>query len=155
MDTEDRQRLPPLIAKVALVNRRGGMAREAWFYDELWPLQGVAIPLCFGWFETEISSTDDVWSQLNVPLTCPLSPVYPGQSLEDVSRPPHDGRNLGEAEDSPPIEGRLAEIGAVTTKISILLIERLGRHYLPKPKCEPYCKPDYHQHYDPDLTPEV
>lgn len=132
LDRSDRRHLPPLIAKVALQLCRGHIARESWFYDELWPLQGVAVPLCFGWFEAEVSPSDDVWRQLGVQSVSPLSPVYPATSKDFYCyNPDHP-----EEEDySPAIEGRQVEYASVTTRISILLIERLGVQYLSTPEC--------------------
>ena len=122
IDERARERLPALVAKVARYKQRGRMAREKWLYDELWPLQGVAIPHCYGWFETEVDPSADVWGQnLKVTLSDsswdPLSPL-PLSSIPDtepnVPTPPQ------------PWSNDLDDIAAVTDRISILLIERAG-----------------------------
>lgn len=46
--------VPPLVVKIAKRGYACRLAREAWFYDELKPLQGVATARCFGWFEARL-----------------------------------------------------------------------------------------------------
>lgn len=48
--------IPPLVVKIARRRHVFRLAREAWFYDELETLQGVATARCFGWFEAPIPS---------------------------------------------------------------------------------------------------
>lgn len=46
--------LPGLVIKVADQARLEDLANEASMYDEMECLQGVAIPLCYGWLEADI-----------------------------------------------------------------------------------------------------
>jgi hypothetical protein len=43
-----------LVAKIARCNRAMDIVREGWMYDELAPLQGVAIPRCYGVFSARL-----------------------------------------------------------------------------------------------------
>lgn len=77
LDENLRRRLPALVAKVVRPWRRAHLGREKWFYDELWPLQGVAIPRCYGFFEAEIDASSDIWAELGVNTSEPLNPSPP------------------------------------------------------------------------------
>ena len=47
--------LPPLVVKVSWENHDQDLAHEVYYYDVLGPLQGVAIPRCYGYFRgTEV-----------------------------------------------------------------------------------------------------
>lgn len=46
--------IPPLVVKIAKRRYVHRLAREAWFYDELEPLQGVATARCFGWSDAQV-----------------------------------------------------------------------------------------------------
>lgn len=128
IDQDARRQLPTLLAKVSRHQRRGHMAREKWMYDELWPLQGVAIPHCYGWFETEIEPSEDVWGRsLNISLSSDIAPAGP------LSPPPRglNGNNDGKDTELPlPWSNTLDAFAAVTDRISILLIERVGDRLL-------------------------
>lgn len=67
-DDDLKHDLPPLVAKIASPNRNKSLAREAWFYDEMACLQGVAIPHCWGWFVGEVADEVDmtVWERIGV-----------------------------------------------------------------------------------------
>ncbi|KII84865.1 hypothetical protein PLICRDRAFT_179195 [Plicaturopsis crispa FD-325 SS-3] len=74
------------------------MAREAWFYEEMECLQGVAIARCYGFFQTELSDS-----------------VHIG--LWDNDEGDEDNEGVTEA----------AKVGADNPRVlSILLLERLG-----------------------------
>lgn len=47
-------KLPELVVKVAHPNRRDLLAKEASFYDEMENIQGIVVPRCYGFFETEL-----------------------------------------------------------------------------------------------------
>ncbi|KZV69920.1 hypothetical protein PENSPDRAFT_665431 [Peniophora sp. CONT] len=47
--------LPSLCVKIAFPAQRAKLSTEAWYYDDLQLLQGSAIPLCYGYFEAELS----------------------------------------------------------------------------------------------------
>ncbi|KAH8110962.1 hypothetical protein DFH11DRAFT_729715 [Phellopilus nigrolimitatus] len=47
-------RPPPLCVKIAGPGMSYRLSKEAWCYEELEKLQGVAIPRCYGWFEAKL-----------------------------------------------------------------------------------------------------
>ncbi|KAF8494757.1 hypothetical protein JB92DRAFT_1133179 [Gautieria morchelliformis] len=65
MDGDDQYALPPLVIKVAGRRRSDDLAREAWFYEELEHIQGVAIARCYGFFTGEIDPNSEVlgWAE--------------------------------------------------------------------------------------------
>ncbi|KAF8494756.1 hypothetical protein JB92DRAFT_3147075 [Gautieria morchelliformis] len=65
MDGADQYALPPLVIKVAGRRRSDDLAREAWFYEELEHIQGVAIARFYGFFTTEIDLNSEVlgWAE--------------------------------------------------------------------------------------------
>ncbi|KII84862.1 hypothetical protein PLICRDRAFT_344255 [Plicaturopsis crispa FD-325 SS-3] len=46
--------LPPLVIKIARRSRSQELEREAWFYEEMESLQGVALARCYGLFQVEL-----------------------------------------------------------------------------------------------------
>lgn len=46
--------LPPLVVKIGRANRCYSLAREAWFYEEMESIQGVAIARYYGCFKMEL-----------------------------------------------------------------------------------------------------
>lgn len=99
--------LPPLVVKLARRCRRGHIAREAWFYDELYELQGSVIPRCYGWFD----APEDPKSFQGA--------AYAPDSDKDV--------NLGRPAYIPhPWSAELDELAKPKDRISFLLLERLG-----------------------------
>lgn len=107
--------VPPLVAKVARRGRRGHLAREAWFYDELAALQGVSFARCFGWFEAEVEDETAVipWRK----------ETQMGPSMDSISSGVESElRSWGVA---------LASLGSATNVISVLLLERLSDEHLP------------------------
>ncbi|TFY78126.1 hypothetical protein EWM64_g5884 [Hericium alpestre] len=63
--------LPSFVIKVGRPNRCAAILREAWFYEKLELLQGVAIPRYYGWFETELleDSAEYTWKHENLTMT--------------------------------------------------------------------------------------
>lgn len=51
--------VPPLVCKFAARDRNKCISREAWFYDEMQTIQGLAIPHCFGLFEAILPENTD------------------------------------------------------------------------------------------------
>lgn len=106
-DSDDsRSYLPPLVVKMARRSRRGHIAREAWFYDELHELQGSVIPRCYGWFEAlqtaEFSGN-----------------MYAPDSDDDE----YEGKPSYYPE---PWSPELDELASHKDYISVLVLERLG-----------------------------
>lgn len=96
---------PPLVVKMARRSRRGHIAREAWFYDELHALQGSVIPRCYGWFEA------------------PETPNFVG----DVYAPDNEEEEDEESRYYPePWSDALGALGKEKGYISVLVLERLG-----------------------------
>ena len=99
--------LPPLVLKAGCFKRRAEIAREAWFYDEMECLQGVVVPRCYGWFETELTERQSFGSWYTA-----------GRGSED-----------SETENSNPewrfeTSPRLSEMSRSRNFVSVLLLER-------------------------------
>ena len=54
LPSEDGYRLPQLVLKMGRQQRCANLAREAWFYEDMECLQGVAVPRCYGLFSAKI-----------------------------------------------------------------------------------------------------
>lgn len=52
--------LPSVVLKFARPNRCADLNREAWFYEEMECLQGVALARCYGLFEADVPEGYDV-----------------------------------------------------------------------------------------------
>lgn len=111
----DGVHIPPLVAKVARRGRRGHLAREAWFYDELAVLQGVSIARCYGWFEAGVSNEGAILPWV----------------VQSKNGPEMDSM-------SPPARAELKSwgrdlysLGTTTNVVSILLLERLSDERMP------------------------
>ncbi|KAJ3894209.1 hypothetical protein GG344DRAFT_63194 [Lentinula edodes] len=100
--------LPELVFKFARLHRCADLYREAWFYEEMECLQGVAIPRCYGLFEAEI------------PPGCRLL-LPENQTL--VNNP--DSRDAQVDEFPHPL---IKELRSTRNKLCILVEERLGGH---------------------------
>ena len=137
LDEEYRRRLPPLVAKVCRYGARGYMARESWYYDELWPQHGIAVARYYGWFEAEIDGSVDIWgpNALNITTTRPLNPFPP--SVDPEEHDIDDFESAGAAELPEPWGKKLAELTAIHSKVSILLVERLEALPLTKKSDDP------------------
>ncbi|TFY74037.1 hypothetical protein EWM64_g9975 [Hericium alpestre] len=66
------QRLHAL--RISTPTSSGPERRRLLFYERTQALQGVALPSCYGWFETELSdeSRADAWKEQNVSLLIPV-----------------------------------------------------------------------------------
>ncbi|KAF8503189.1 hypothetical protein JB92DRAFT_2970786 [Gautieria morchelliformis] len=60
IDDTNQCALPSLVIKVAARRRSDDLAREAWFYEEMEDIQGVAIARCYGFFTAEIEQNSEV-----------------------------------------------------------------------------------------------
>lgn len=58
-DAPTDAQVPELVVKIARINRVTSLIRETWYYDEMQILQGVALPRCYGYFETTLSADAD------------------------------------------------------------------------------------------------
>ncbi|KAF8461156.1 hypothetical protein JB92DRAFT_3072774 [Gautieria morchelliformis] len=65
IDDTNQYALPSLVIKVAARRRSDDLAREAWFYEEMEDIQGVAIARCYGFFTAEIEQNSEVldWAE--------------------------------------------------------------------------------------------
>ncbi|TFY70823.1 hypothetical protein EVG20_g2169 [Dentipellis fragilis] len=109
--------IPPLMVKIARPNRTASLAREAWFYEEMECLQGVAVARCYGWFEAEIprNSLPHTWKTKHVPRVDEELDVG-GLENERSNGAPHE-----------MLEDRCWR----PNHLSILLMERLGERIPP------------------------
>ncbi|EKM53514.1 uncharacterized protein PHACADRAFT_211204 [Phanerochaete carnosa HHB-10118-sp] len=107
--------VPPLVVKVARINRVTSLLREAWFYDDMECIQGVSIPRCYGYFETEVPEDSDVRRQL--------------LAVAKKYRPEDDGEeNLVLSRDQMmgPLHPLLAERCQRRDIIAVTILEKLG-----------------------------
>ncbi|KAF8522500.1 hypothetical protein JB92DRAFT_2887122 [Gautieria morchelliformis] len=65
IDDTNQYALPALVIKVAARRRSDDLAREAWFYEEMEDIQGVAIARCYGFFTAEIEPNSELldWAE--------------------------------------------------------------------------------------------
>ncbi|KAF8522509.1 hypothetical protein JB92DRAFT_2887325 [Gautieria morchelliformis] len=65
IDDSNQYTLPSLVIKVAARRRYDDLAREAWFYEEMEDIQGVAIARCYWFFTAEIEQNSEVldWAE--------------------------------------------------------------------------------------------
>ncbi|GJJ14382.1 hypothetical protein Clacol_008646 [Clathrus columnatus] len=101
--TPDYTDLPPLVAKVWRHRRSETIEREAWFYEELEKVQGIAVPRCYGLFQTHIEWGTEVLAWNNK--------IDPNEPSEDSM---WMFTGVKEKTEEDP------------TLLSILLLERLG-----------------------------
>lgn len=112
--------LPPLVVKIGRSNRCMSMGREAWFYNEMESLQGIAIARCYGCFELELqrgmlaepwqdrlnrTDYDNEYDEL------PDFIEYPEEALEEKEVDPH------------PLLKKLIK---ARNRLCITVLERLG-----------------------------
>ncbi|TFY75542.1 hypothetical protein EWM64_g8471 [Hericium alpestre] len=53
-DSKSDVHLPPLVLKVARRWKSNSLLQEAWAYDEMEPIQGVALARCYGLFQVDL-----------------------------------------------------------------------------------------------------
>lgn len=104
--------LPPVILKFARPNRCADLNREAWFYEEMESLQGVALARCYGIFEADIPSSSQ-------PDQCSVRLPPNGWTMLDEEESPD---KYLDAEPHP----RLTELRETRDRLSVLVLERLG-----------------------------
>jgi hypothetical protein len=85
MDDADQYALPPLVIKVAARRRSEDLAREAWFYEEMEGLQGVAIARCYGFFTMEIDPNSEVldWAESDEASDEETDDLHEDSQIED------------------------------------------------------------------------
>ncbi|KAH8103184.1 hypothetical protein DFH11DRAFT_318001 [Phellopilus nigrolimitatus] len=142
--------LPPLVIKLAAPNRNRWLAREAWFYDELATLQGSVVPQCYGWFAAVIPDGKCV-----VPWWKNGLGPEDGKSDDDVydrdnplADPDHKGafRFYGAFNTAhKELLNRLRDAHCIT----LLLLERVGEHFIPK---NAYATPQMAKQIKEDIT---
>ncbi|GJJ09964.1 hypothetical protein Clacol_004189 [Clathrus columnatus] len=136
--------LPPLVAKISRCKRSASLEQEAWFYEELEQVQGIAVPRCYGLFQTHIQEGTEVrtWKE---------------DMDDDESDSEFDGPIVCEGF-SPPKPGEpIVTPGAVLTRpvlpvpdptlLSILVLERMGDK-MPIEQPLDDIKPDVYEIYD-------
>ncbi|KAF8494289.1 hypothetical protein JB92DRAFT_2595742, partial [Gautieria morchelliformis] len=131
IDGADQYALPPLVIKVAGRRRSEDLAREAWFYEELEHIQGVAIARCYGFFTAEIDANSEVlgWAESDANY----------DEEDDLDEPvsiPKSTRTV-----QSPVQN-----GSEKTILSVLVLERLGDH-LPIGVSMDTIQPDVHEIY--------
>lgn len=116
--------IPPLVVKIARRKRCQSLVREAWFYEEMECIQGVAIPRYYGCFKLNLERGTRVhpWNDPRCysPDTdldyCADFVQYPDDSLLESGISPH-----------PLLEELILETNAVY----VTVLERLGPELRP------------------------
>lgn len=118
--------LPPLVVKVSRSHDARQLAREAYYYDEMECLQGSVIPRYYGFFEATIPGNWDFGPWRRDPIVrgsrqCAHSDTE-SEFEDDDYRPRFDAADQDYSSDEePPLPPP-----SVPTKVSILVMERLG-----------------------------
>jgi hypothetical protein len=125
IDNPNQFSLPPLVIKVAARRRSENLAREAWFYEEMEHLQGVAIARCYGLFTTEIDPKSEVlgWAKSDANYV-PDDVEIPYENEDTGDIPPETLDENTMKEDSvthPPVSK-----DSERTVVSVMVLERLG-----------------------------
>lgn len=109
--------LPPLVVKIGRRNRCQSITREAWFYEEMECLQGIAIARCYGCFEMELGKGQRVAPLVDHPTYdesydhIPEFDEYPYKATKDAGISPH------------PFAHKLI---FARNRLFVLILERLG-----------------------------
>ncbi|EKM57514.1 uncharacterized protein PHACADRAFT_251185 [Phanerochaete carnosa HHB-10118-sp] len=106
---------PPLVVKIARLNRVASLLRETWFYDEMECLQGVAIPRCYGYFEAEFSENGSEKALLQT-----LFKKFPGADESEGNPTVERDRCRG------PLHPLLEERDSHSRVVAVLILEKLG-----------------------------
>lgn len=114
--------VPPLVVKIARLNRVTSLMREAWFYDEMECLQGASIARCYGYFEMELRDNSAKTTLQR------LASKYPSSDFRDMNPVLQRDTILG------PLHPLLDERSRQRDVLAILILERLG---LPLPLGQP------------------
>lgn len=119
--------VPPLVAKIARLDRTAWLAREAWFYDEMECVQGSVVPYCFGWFEVDVASSLKATS--DGPPTYNITPLeqHPVRNRDKEK----DLMPVFEQEPHPMLIERARSRSERGDIIAILILERLSGEMLP------------------------
>lgn len=105
---------PPLVVKIARLNRVTSLMREAWFYDEMECLQGASIPRCYGYFEMELHE-DSTKAALEH-----LAMKYPSSDSRDINFVLEREMMRG------PLHPLLDDRSRRKDVVAVLVLEKLG-----------------------------
>ena len=117
--------VPPLVAKIARLDRVTSVMRDAWFYDEMECLQGSTIPRCYGYFEME-----SINSSAKLVLRR-LARRYPSDEPSKMNPILKRDKARG------PLHPLMKDRSRRTDVLAVLIMERLGS---PLPPCQPVSK---------------
>lgn len=119
--------IPPLVVKVARLDRPAWLAREAWYYDEVECVQGSVVPYCFGWFEMNAGSL--LKTTPDRKPTCHIRPLdkYPVRNRDKEK----DLLPVFEPRPHPMLAERARRRSERDDIIAVLILERLSGEMLP------------------------
>jgi hypothetical protein len=127
--------LPPLVIKVARRHRSENLSRDAWFYEEMEHLQGVAIARCYGFFTADIDINNEVlgWVESNGEYDPEVRGDFEDEYEEtsdmasgsDEGLDSHPNKDNNARKDDP-VALPSAPISKERILVSVLVLERLG-----------------------------
>lgn len=128
---ERQLHVPPLVCKFAARDRNKCILREAWFYDEMQTIQGIAIPRCFGLFEAWLPENTD---KDFIPWNTASKDYYNLDNTPDpyLKKPEklYKDLYLGGFVETPENRTILTRLED-PNRVVVILLERLGGNFLP------------------------
>lgn len=110
--------VPPLVVKIARLNRVTSLMREAWFYDEMECLQGASLARCYGYFEVELHE-DPEKTAIQTALR-QLASKYPSSDSVELNPVLERDRECG------PLHPLAEDRAHRNDVLALLVLERLG-----------------------------
>jgi hypothetical protein len=120
--------LPALVAKIALGRHCKHLVHEASVYEEMESIQGIAVPRCYGYFETSLSDGSDL--SVRDEFNYDEGSANDDDDNDDNSQSSEDSNtSAGDDDDS----GQSSEASEFSSRVvGVLLIEYIP-HHLPFP----------------------
>lgn len=145
--------LPPLVAKIGRQHYNKWLLREAYFYEEMKSLQGVAVPWCYGLYRARIPVASGQgfipwligWGLRVFPHHDPGLDEYLNSYQESDGKDEDDRKELENNEEKLDARGGFrdqyadlvqqfedkVQSGQRSTVVTVLILEEVGGEYLP------------------------
>ncbi|KAH8101339.1 hypothetical protein DFH11DRAFT_1736502 [Phellopilus nigrolimitatus] len=141
--------LPPLCIKMAAPGMSRRLSKEAWCYEEMEKLQGMAIPHCYGWFESELAEGHQIVAiGAGIGVDSDSDSTSGKSNYEDSDdSEEHDGSKIGGQSNQEMQNAEKARLKS-SNVISILLLEELGERLLDVREFPQPLRDDIHAVYE-------